>query len=109
MPWAIFKKDFNWSKPKSMLSYSASASPDPQERKQEFIDQAVARGFAEQVDPPTKEEKEALKAKAGEPETVSVRDRAAQIDDAARDRAAVRERAAEQVAAPKVAKATKTE
>ena len=79
MAWAIFKKDFNWSRPKSALSFSATASPDPQERPHDFIEQAVARGYAEEVDAPSKDEKAALKAKA-EQGTESAKARAEQVE-----------------------------
>jgi hypothetical protein len=79
MAWAVFKKNFNWHRPKSAVSFSAEASPDPQERPKDFIEQAVARGFAEEVEAPTKEEKAALKAKT-EQETVSAKERAEQVE-----------------------------
>lgn len=66
MGWAIFKREINWSRPNSVYSFNAKASPEPQERPQDFIDYAVEKGWAETVPAPSREEKRALRAKRGE-------------------------------------------
>jgi hypothetical protein len=49
MPHAIFKREVNWSRPRSIYSFNAKASPEPQERPRDFIDYAVAKGWAVEV------------------------------------------------------------
>lgn len=65
MAWAIFKQESNWSRPNSVYSFNAHPSPDPQERPQDFIDFCVAKGWAEVVASPSRDEKRALRAKRG--------------------------------------------
>lgn len=63
MAWAIFKVECNWSRPRSRYSFNAKASPEPQERPQDFIDYCVSKGWAEVVTSPTRDEKRALKGR----------------------------------------------
>ncbi len=57
MAWAIFHKLFNYSDPKSRVSFKVEPSPEPQERKEIVIAAAVEAGVAERVDPPSSSEK----------------------------------------------------
>lgn len=61
MAWAIFKVDCNWSRPKSIYSFSAKASPLPQERPHDFIDYCVSKGWAEKVTSPARDQQRAIK------------------------------------------------
>ena len=63
MAWAIFKVESNWARPNSVYSFNAKASPEPQERPQDFIDYCVSRGWAKCVDSPTRDQKRALKSR----------------------------------------------
>lgn len=63
MAWAIFKVECNWSRPHSRYSFNAKASPEPQERPQDFIDYCVSKGWAETVTSPTRDEKRALRGR----------------------------------------------
>lgn len=63
MAWAIFKVECNWSRPRSRFSFNAKASPNPQERPQDFIDYCVRNGWAERVPSPSSDEKRALKSR----------------------------------------------
>ncbi len=63
MAWAIFHQDCNWSRPKSIYSFSAKASPKPQERPHDFIDYCVKNGWATNVDSPSRDEKRAIKGR----------------------------------------------
>jgi|GEM_PF-1240024 len=63
MAWAIFKVECNWSRPKSRFSFNAKASPEPQERPQDFIDFCVSKGWAERVQSPSRDQKRALKGR----------------------------------------------
>lgn len=63
MAWAIFKVECNWSRPRSRYSFNVKASPEPQERPQDFIDYCVSKGWAETVTSPTRDEKRALKGR----------------------------------------------
>lgn len=63
MAWAIFKVESNWTRPNSMLSFNAKASPTPQERPQDFIEYCVSKGWAEKVDSPTRDQKRAIKGR----------------------------------------------
>lgn len=49
MAWAIFNREFNWSRPKSIYSFNAHPSPEPQSRVHDFVDAAVAAGAATRV------------------------------------------------------------
>lgn len=49
MPHAIFHREVNWSRPNSVFSFNAKPHPDPQERPRDFVDYAVARGWATEV------------------------------------------------------------
>lgn len=63
MAWAIFNRRFNWKRPRSIYSFRAEASAEPQERPQDFIDAAVRAGAAEQVPSPTRAEKKAIRSR----------------------------------------------
>ena len=63
MAWAIFKRESNWSRPKSIYSFNAKASPVPQERPRDFIKYCVSKGWAEEVPSPTKAQAEAIRPK----------------------------------------------
>ncbi len=52
MAWAIFHRECNWSRPKSVYSFNAKASPDPQQRPRDFVDYCVGRGWAKEVPAP---------------------------------------------------------
>lgn len=65
MAWMIVHRDVFWSRPGSKFSFEAKASPDPQERPQDFVDHAVSIGAAQKVPSPTRDGKRALKRKAG--------------------------------------------
>lgn len=60
MAWAIFSREFNWSRPRSVYSFNAKALPEPQERPRDFIAAAVAAGAATQAPSPTREGKRAI-------------------------------------------------
>lgn len=60
MAWAIFSREFNWRRPRSIYSFNAKASADPQERPRDFIEAAVAVGAAEEVPSPNRDEKKAI-------------------------------------------------
>ena len=51
MALAIFSREFNWSRPKSIYSFNAKASTEPQSRVHDFVDAAVAAGAAVRVKP----------------------------------------------------------
>ncbi len=46
---AIFHKEFNYSDPKSPLSFNVKPSPDPQSRPHYIVDAAIKAGAAERV------------------------------------------------------------
>lgn len=60
MAWAIFTKECHLSgndrTPKSRFGFGAFANIQPQQFPREFIDYAVARGAAEEVPSPSKQE-----------------------------------------------------
>ncbi|MHB2265036.1 hypothetical protein [Aliihoeflea sp. PC F10.4] len=60
MAWAIFSTEFNWRRPRSIYSFNAKASVDPQERPRDFIEAAVTAGAAEEVSSPNRDEKKAI-------------------------------------------------
>ena len=60
MAWAIFIREFNWSRPRSVYSFNAKASSAPQERPRDFIEAAVKAGAAELVPSPSREGKKAI-------------------------------------------------
>lgn len=60
MAWAIFNREFNWRRPRSIYSFNAMASDEPQERPRDFIEAATVAGAAEQVPSPSREEKRAI-------------------------------------------------
>lgn len=60
MAWAIFNREFNWRRKRSVYSFNAKASPEPQQRPRDVVDAAVAAGAAEEVPSPTREEKKAI-------------------------------------------------
>lgn len=49
MAWAVFHREFNWSRPKSRFSFNAKVSETPQSRVHDFVDAAVAAGAATRV------------------------------------------------------------
>ncbi len=49
MAWAVFTREFNWSRPKSRYSFNAHAGTEPQSRVHDFVDAAVAAGAATRV------------------------------------------------------------
>jgi hypothetical protein len=55
LAWAVFHREFNWSRPKSKYSFNAKPSPEPQSRVHDFVDAAVAAGAATRIEPPTAE------------------------------------------------------
>jgi len=61
MAWAIFHQECNWSRPRSRYSFNVKASPEPQERPQDFINYCVSKGWATAVSSPSREHKRALK------------------------------------------------
>lgn len=63
MAWAVFRVECNWSRPKSVYSFNAKASPVPQQRPRDFVDYCVSKGWAEEVPPPTRAEAEAIRPK----------------------------------------------
>lgn len=63
MAWAVFLREANWSRPRSVFSFNAKASAAPQERPLDFIEYCVGRGWAERVAPPNREDAMALKPK----------------------------------------------
>lgn len=62
MPWAIFKKRADWSRPNSVYAFTAEASAEPQERPRDFIDHCVAIGAAEEVPAPNGKGENRVKA-----------------------------------------------
>ncbi|MBB2973948.1 hypothetical protein [Mesorhizobium sp. RMAD-H1] len=52
MPWAIFNREFNWRRPKSVFSFHVLPSPEPQSRPSDVIAAAVAAGAAVEVESP---------------------------------------------------------
>ncbi len=60
MAWAIFNREFNWRRPRSVYSFNAKASPEPQQRPRDFIAAAIAAGAAAPVPSPTREGKKAI-------------------------------------------------
>ena len=63
MAWAIFHRECNWSRPRSVFSFNAKASDAHQERPLDFIEYCVSRGWADRVPSPNKEDAKALKPK----------------------------------------------
>lgn len=56
MAWMIVTVDHdcNWSRPKSIYSFNAKPSPEPQQRPRDFVDYCVTMGWAEEVSSPNK-------------------------------------------------------
>ncbi len=83
---AIFAKEFHWSRPNTTLGFGAYPSDEPQEHPEDFIEAAVAAGAAEVAEPKKKESKaERLareKAEADEAERLAREQ--AEADEAAR-------------------------
>ncbi len=63
MAWAIFHRECNWSRPRSVFSFNAKASAAPQERPLDFVEYCIGRGWAEHVASPNREDAKALKPK----------------------------------------------
>lgn len=61
MAWAIFKVESNWSRPKSIYSFNAHPSAEPQERPDDFIAYCVSKGWAERVASPDRTSARRLK------------------------------------------------
>lgn len=61
MAWAIFHRDCNWSRPGSVYSFSAKASPEAQERPYDFINYCVSKGWAEKAPSPSRDEQGVVK------------------------------------------------
>jgi hypothetical protein len=53
MAWAVFNREFNWRRPRSIYSFNAKPSSEPQSRVHDFVEAAVAAGAAVRCQPPT--------------------------------------------------------
>lgn len=53
MAWAVFHREFNWSRPKSRFSFNVKPSAEPQSKVHDLVAAAIASGAASAVDPPT--------------------------------------------------------
>jgi hypothetical protein len=67
MPWAIFNKRSDWSRPNTIYSFSAEPSDEPQERPRDFVDHCVEKGWAEEVDAPNGKGANRVKAGSSKP------------------------------------------
>lgn len=61
MAWAVFSREFNWSRPKSPLLFHVTASPDPQQKPRDVIEAAIKAGAAVELPAPDKAEAKRLK------------------------------------------------
>lgn len=52
MAQAVFTREFNWRRPRSVYSFNAKPSPEPQSFVHDFVEAAVAAGAATRVKPP---------------------------------------------------------
>lgn len=52
MAMAIFSREFNWRRPRSVYSFNAKPLPQPQSFVHDFVDAAIAAGAAIRVKPP---------------------------------------------------------
>lgn len=55
MAWAVFHREFNWSRPKSIFSFNVQPSDEPQSKVHDLVAAAIASGAATRHDPPTAE------------------------------------------------------
>lgn len=55
MAWAVFIREFNWSRPKSKFSFNVKPSPTPQLKVHDLVDAAVKAGAATRARPPPRQ------------------------------------------------------
>lgn len=55
MAMAIFHREFNWRRPRSVYSFNAKPLPEPQSFVHDFVDAAIAAGAATRVKPPRRQ------------------------------------------------------
>ena len=55
MAWAVFHREFNWSRPKSRYSFNVKPSDEPQSKVHDLVDAAIAAGAATRSKPPRKQ------------------------------------------------------
>jgi hypothetical protein len=66
MAWAIFSRRFDWHRPGSKVSFSASQAAKPQQWPHDFIEAAVKARAAVKVDPPNREQARTFKGKGNQ-------------------------------------------